>query len=86
MDGRLKAEPVEPDILGRHFFASDMPRICVWDPESGSLALHKSGEDAGYRYTAELGAFRVRNDETVSVRNSSGSVDSEFYFDNDNDW
>jgi hypothetical protein len=82
----IRQEEADADILGRHFFPSDMPRICVWDPESGSLRLHKSGADADYRYTADLGAFRMRNDETVSARNPSGSADSEFYFDNDNDW
>ena len=86
MDGRLMAEPVEPEILGRHFFASDMPRICVWDHESGSLKLHKSGAESGYHYTAELGAYRVRNDEPVHASNTSGSSDDDFFFDNDNDW
>ena len=82
----IRQEEAEADILGRHFFPSDMPRICVWDPESGSLELHRSGADADYRYTAELGAFRMRNDESVSARNPSDPAYSEFYFDNDNDW
>lgn len=82
----IRQEGVEVDILSRHFLPSDMPRICVWDSKSGSLKLHKSGLDAGYCYTAELGAFRVRNNEDGSVMNSTRAENSEFYFDNDKDW
>ena len=76
------------EILARHFFASDMPRICIWDPESGALKLYGSGIDAGYCYTGQLGAFRLQsNGAAKTVRDGVADVaDVDFFFDNDNDW
>ncbi len=74
------------DLLSQHFFASETPNICLWNSESGALRLLGSGADAGYRYTAELGAFRVRADELSSRMDSTDSSESDFFFDNGNDW
>ena len=74
------------DLLSQHFFTSEMPSICLWNPESGALRLLGSGTDAGYRYTAELGAFRVRVDELSSRLDSADSSEPDFFFDNGNDW
>ncbi len=76
------------EILARHFFASDMPRICIWDPESGGLKLYGSGMEAGYCYTGQLGAFRLQSDGAAkTVRDGMADVsDVDFFFDNDNDW
>ena len=73
------------DILSQHFFASETPLVCRWDPESGALTLDGSGADAGYRYTTELGAVRMRNEEP-SPRNADNADDPDFFFDNENDW
>ena len=74
------------DLLSQHFFASETPLVCRWDPESGALTLDGSGADAGYRYTAELGAIRMRNEETPSPRNADDADNPDFFFDNGNDW
>ncbi len=58
----LRAENAGTDILGGHFFASDMPRICIWDPGSGTLRLHASGEASGYAYHPLFGAWRIPPD------------------------
>ncbi len=73
------------DILSQHFFASETPLVCRWDPESGALTLDGSGANAGYRYTTELGAVRMRNEEP-SPRNADNADDPNFFFDNGNDW
>ena len=82
---RVEKENHRTDILSQHFFASETPIVCLWDPESGALRLPGLGTDAGYRYTAELGAVRVRNEETLSSQNSSVANDPDFFFDNGND-
>lgn len=46
------------EILSRHFFASDMPRICIWDASSGALSLRMTDEASGYAYHPEYGAYR----------------------------
>lgn len=74
------------DLLSQHFFASETPLVCRWDPESGALTLDGSGADAGYRYTTELGAIRMRNEETPSPRNADDADNPDFFFDNGNDW
>ena len=78
----------DSEILARHFFTSDMPRICIWDPESGALKLYGSGTDAGYCYTGQLGAFRLQSDGAAkTVRDcETDAADGDFFFDNDNDW
>ena len=73
------------DILSQHFFASETPLVCRWDAESGALTLDGSGADAGYRYTTELGAVRMRN-EAPSPRNADNADEPDFFFDNGNDW
>ncbi len=74
------------DFLSQHFFASETPLVCLWDPEAGALTLHGSGADAGYRYTTELGAVRIRNEEMTSPHNASNADAPDFFFDNGNDW
>ena len=74
------------DILSQHFFTPEIPLICLWDPESGTLTLHGSGTYAGYRYTTELGAARTRNEEISSSRNASDTNAPDFFFDNGKDW
>ena len=70
----IRAETPQADILSQHFFASDMPRICLCD-ENGSLRLYGSGVDAGYRYKRDIGAIRIKPEtdttESIGVRKSS---------------
>lgn len=56
----LKAAPkkLEDNLLAKHFFASDMPVVCDWNPETGALRLHETGEDSGYAYHPLFGAYR----------------------------
>ncbi len=74
------------EILSQHFFASETPLVCLWDLESGALRLQGSGADTGYRYTTELGAVRMRNEEASSSHNAGNADDPDFFFDNGNDW
>lgn len=60
----LRAKGTDADILGRHFFASDMPRICLWDPDSGILRLYGADKASGYAYHPQFGAYRIQRDET----------------------
>ena len=46
------------ELLSRHFFTSDMPRICTWDAMSGALFLPMVGESSGYIYHPAYGAYR----------------------------
>lgn len=46
------------ELLSRHFFTSDMPRICTWDAMSGALFLPMIGESSGYIYHPAYGAYR----------------------------
>lgn len=73
-------------LFSQHFFASETPLVCRWDPESGELTLYGSGAEAGYRYTTELGAVRMRNEEIPFSRNADNSDSHDFFFDNGNDW
>lgn len=52
VDGKTK------ELLSRHFFASDMPRICTWDALSGVLSLPMTEESSGYIYHPAYGAYR----------------------------
>ena len=74
------------EILSQHFFASETPLVCLWDSESGALVLQGSGADAGYRYTTELGAVRMRNETLLAQRDAGYADDTDFFFDNGNDW
>lgn len=58
----LRDGNAETGILGCHFFASDMPRICVWNSGSGALRLHGSGAASGYAYHPLFGAWRIPPD------------------------
>ena len=46
------------ELLSRHFFTSDMPRICTWDAMSGALFLPMIGESSCYIYHPNYGAYR----------------------------
>ena len=46
------------ELLSRHFFTSDMPRICTWDAMSGALFLPMIGEFSGYIYHPAYGVYR----------------------------
>ena len=46
------------ELLSRHFFTSDMPRICIWDAMSGALFLPMIGESSCYIYHPNYGAYR----------------------------
>jgi hypothetical protein len=83
---REKKSNYRTELLSQHFFAPETPLICLWNPESGALTLHDSGADAGYRYTTELGAVRIRDEKASSPQNSSKADDPDFFFDNGNDW
>ena len=88
----LRSEKPETDILSRHFFASDMPHICLWDPETGILRLHGSGADAGYRYKQITGAIRIKLESSVvdpnHMRDPSSDDDGEpsFTFKETDNW
>lgn len=49
------------ELLSRHFFTSDMPRICAWDAMSGALRLSMTGEFSGYIYHPAYGAYRNKD-------------------------
>lgn len=51
------------DILRCHFFASDMPRICLWNAQGGNLRLFGTEEEAGYCYHPLYGAYRMGPNE-----------------------
>lgn len=68
VDGKTK------ELLSSHFFASDMPRICIWDPMSSELSLHSTGESSGYCYHPSYGAYRNQDS------NESVSLDSKISF------
>lgn len=59
----LKAAPkkLEGKLLAKHFFPSEMPVACKWDPESGALSIleSESAVDAGYCYHPLYGAYRA---------------------------
>lgn len=91
VDDRLRDEEPASGILGGHFFASDMPRICLWNPESGELRLFESGRSAGYAYGAGFGAYRLPGGTSAAAGAPSQEPltdDSEdaFIFDNGKDW
>ena len=46
------------ELLSRHFFTSDMPRICTWNAMSGALFLPMIGKSSGYIYHPAYGAYR----------------------------
>ena len=50
------------DLLSKHFFPSEMPVACLWNPGSGALAISGSNAEAGYRYHPAYGAYRVAAD------------------------
>lgn len=58
-DALLAAKRSGNDLLAKHFFASEMPVVCDWNPESGALSIHGSDVDAGYRYHPAYGAYRT---------------------------
>ena len=91
LDDRLRDEEPASDILGGHFFASDMPRICIWNPDSGGLRLFQSGRDAGYAYRADCGACRLPGGEgepDIPSPRAPLTEDPEdgFFFDDGKDW
>jgi len=57
----LKAAPkkLEGKLLAKHFFPSEMPVACKWDPESGVLSILENAVDAGYCYHPLYGAYRA---------------------------
>lgn len=70
------------ELLSRHFFTSDMPRICTWDAMSGALHLSMTGEFSGYIYHPTYGVYRnqdARQDDSsesaVSEESSQVGID-----------
>jgi CRISPR-associated endonuclease/helicase Cas3 len=78
------------ELLSRHFFASDMPRICTWDAMSGVLRLFMTDEFSGYTYHPDYGAYRshdanqVDSLETAVQEVYSSDVDLTTMSDSDN--
>ena len=74
-DALLAAAALTPNpdhaLLRQHFFPSDMPLVCLLDPQSGTLRLHATGRDAGYGYTSRLGAFRNTPNSAMVSANTS---------------
>jgi hypothetical protein len=78
------------ELLSRHFFASDMPRICTLDAMSGVLRLFMTDEFSGYTYHPDYGAYRshdanqVDSLETAVQEVYSSDVDLTTMSDSDN--
>lgn len=70
------------EFLSRHFFASDMPRICTWDTMFGVLRLSMTNEFSGYTYHPDYGAYRSHDANQVD---SQEPVDQEEYSSDAND-
>ena len=93
-DALLAAKRSGNDILTKHFFASDMPVICDWYPESGTLSIHGSNIDAGYRYHPIYGAYRASRETSegpdtpnaMPKRPRLSDPEGEFYFNDNEDW
>ena len=88
----LLSEADASAILGRHFFASEMPRICIWNPATGALRLHATGRDAGYAYDSTFGAYRIAPGNGIAPplspprdRLDTGPA-GDFIFGNGSDW
>jgi hypothetical protein len=69
-------------LLSRHFFSSDMPRICIWDATSGSLRLPDAGRSSGYIYHPAYGAYR---NQDANQSDSLEPVTSDEPFSEEND-
>jgi len=82
----LRDEQTENNILSQHFFATEMPHICIWEPLSGALRLYNTGTEIGYCYTTELGAFQLSDKTSGKLHKIFKNDESGFFFDNDNDW
>lgn len=55
------------DLLVKHFFPSEMPVVCLWNPESGALTISGNNADAGYCYHPVYGAYCVSGDATGEI-------------------
>ena len=73
----LAAEPLETDLLAKHFLPSDMPIVCLWDLASGALRLHASGQDAGHAYHPLFGLWRTNASQTATPPSPSPSDGSD---------
>lgn len=73
-------------ILSQHFFASDMPLICIWNEANGRLREFNTGQDLCYCYHPLYGAILMKEDKSMPQTFSLDEYDGEFYFDDDNDW
>ena len=55
----LAAKGKGNDLLAKHFFPSEMPVVCKWNPETGALSIREGDADAGYCYHPLYGAYRA---------------------------
>lgn len=55
----LDAKKKGNDLLAKHFFPSEMPVVCKWDPASGVLSIDGTDTRAGYCYHPLYGAYRA---------------------------
>ena len=76
-DAINKVDGKTRELLSRHFFTSDMPRICTWDAMSGALFLPMTGESAGYTYHPAYGAYRNKD---ANENDSLGPITSDESF------
>lgn len=76
-DTLLAAKRTGNELLAKHFFASDMPVLCKWDPKSGALRIHSDGEFSGYAYHPLYGAYRLSEDAPEEAITSDIPEDSD---------
>lgn len=61
---KVAARKLEGDLLAKHFFPSEMPVVCKWNPETGALSIRDGDADAGYCYHPLYGAYRASAEDT----------------------
>lgn len=59
------------ELLARHFFTSDMPRICTWDAMSGTLRLSITDEFSDYAYHPDYGVYRNHDANQVDSQEAA---------------
>lgn len=62
----LAAKEKGNDLLVKHFFPSEMPVVCKWNPETGALSIREGDADAGYCYHPLYGAYRASAEDAAA--------------------
>ncbi|MFA6929352.1 MAG: CRISPR-associated helicase Cas3' [Lentisphaeria bacterium] len=79
-------------ILQQHFFASEMPYVCVLGKDGKSLFLNDTGEALGYAYRDDFGVYaNLEPDGTANTSASNSEADllpleKDFMFKEGEDW